>query len=99
MDKFFIMEEEMQEVHIEVKGLVQGIGFRAVIKRHALLHNIKGFARNCADGSVEICAQGTKDQISHFLSLVEKNSGAAKIEALKAERRSIRCSYDSFEIL
>jgi acylphosphatase len=56
------------ELVANIRGQVQGVGFRMAAKSLAQRLHLKGFARNLTDGSVEICAQGTKDQLEGFLS-------------------------------
>jgi acylphosphatase len=41
-----------------VAGMVQGVGFRWYVARHARGLGLSGFARNLPDGSVEIVATG-----------------------------------------
>ncbi len=42
----------MKRVHILVKGLVQGVGFRAFVRRNAKRLGIKGFVRNLPTASL-----------------------------------------------
>ncbi len=88
----------MQEIHIYVTGAVQGVGFRAVVKRHALLHDIKGYARNLSDGRVEICAQGKGDQINAFIQTVRSKPGLGSISSIETKLKPIQESYSSFEV-
>lgn len=88
----------MQEIHIYVSGAVQGVGFRSTVKRHALLYNIKGFARNLPDGRVEICAQGKGDQINHFLQIIKEKPGHGTIAHIETKLHLIQETYYSFEI-
>jgi acylphosphatase len=55
------------KMHLLIKGNVQGVGFRATAKREAEKLGLKGFARNLADGNVEIIAQGSKSELEMFL--------------------------------
>ena len=45
-------------------GRVQGVGFRFFTLQEAAKLGIKGTVRNRIDGSVEVIAQGTEEQIS-----------------------------------
>ena len=57
---------------IRVYGIVQGVGFRPTVSRHATNHGIYGTV--CNKGSyVEIYAQGTKEQIEGFLNSLKEH--------------------------
>ena len=88
----------IQEIHIYVTGTVQGVGFRAAVKRHALLHDIKGFVRNLPDGRVEICAQGKGDHIEAFLHTVQLRPGLGSISNIETKLKPICESFPSFEV-
>lgn len=88
----------MQEIYILVSGLVQGVGFRALVKRHALLYNIKGFVRNLPDGRVEICAQGNTDQIKNFIHAIRSKQGSSVISEIETAYKLSLGSHSSFEI-
>ena len=50
---------------LEVRGRVQGVGFRPFVYRLAQQHQIKGWVRN-VDGAVEIQAEGESTQLQRF---------------------------------
>jgi len=54
------MAVEKVQKHIFISGRVQGVGFRAFIRREAAVLNIKGWAKNLVDGRVEVVIQGIK---------------------------------------
>ena len=57
---------------IRVYGIVQGVGFRPTVSRHAANHGIYGTV--CNKGPyVEIYAQGTKEQIEGFLNSLKEH--------------------------
>lgn len=89
----------MEEMHIFVSGAVQGVGFRAAVKRHAILHHIKGYVRNLPDGRVEICAQGLYDQIHQFIRMVETRPGAGSITGIETKYHPMQNFFSSFEVL
>ncbi len=59
--------------HMKITGHVQGVGFR-YRARHAASHlGVTGWVKNAWDGSVELEAQGTLEQINQMLELVNKS--------------------------
>jgi hydrogenase maturation protein HypF len=58
--------KERISIEINVKGIVQGVGFRPYIYRLALANNLKGWVRN-ENGSVLIRVEGFKTNIEGFL--------------------------------
>ena len=60
----------MERVTIFVRGQVQGVGFRWWTRARALELGLTGFARNMADGRVEICAQGRAEGIERLRHLL-----------------------------
>ena len=56
---------------IRVYGIVQGVGFRPTVSRHATSNGIRGNV--CNKGPyVEIYAQGSADQVDGFLKDLEE---------------------------
>ena len=51
------------ELEIRVHGRVQGVRFRQIIRRKARALSIYGHVMNRADGSVEIIAQGARENL------------------------------------
>jgi acylphosphatase len=88
----------MQEIHIYVTGSVQGVGFRAAVKRHAQLYDIKGYVRNLDDGRVEICAQGKGEQIHNFIHIVQMKPGLGTISKIETQQKPLHEPFFSFEV-
>ena len=66
------MNKEEITWRIRVYGIVQGVGFRPTVSRHATTHGIRGTV--CNKGPyVEICAQGTKEQVEGFLNELKEH--------------------------
>jgi len=66
-------------VRIRVQGVVQGVGFRYHTKQEAIALGLSGFARNEADGSVLIEAQGKEEKIKHFVAFTSKGPRHASV--------------------
>jgi acylphosphatase len=88
----------IQEARLIVSGSVQGVGFRAAVRRHALEHNLKGFVRNLPDGRVEICIQGSDDQIVSFTRVLKANPGRGSISFIDSSLQPPNNLYHSFDI-
>lgn len=86
---------ELLELRAIVKGDVQGIGFRAAVKRGADQLELVGFTRNLSDGSVEICAIGSKADLEKLLSklleIFKQN-----IEEISKDFHAVSQTYSSF---
>jgi len=63
-----------------VRGRVQGVGFRWFVEREAHILGISGWVRNNSDGSVEVLAQGTRDQLLGFRSRLRQGPRAARVD-------------------
>ena len=81
-----------------VRGRVQGVGFRWFVEREAHLLGIAGWVRNNHDGSVEVMAQGTRDQLSGLHSRLREGPRAARVDAVEVSDASPVQGLSSFRI-
>jgi acylphosphatase len=70
-----------------VSGRVQGVGYRYFVLRQADVLGVSGFARNRADGAVEVVAEGTEAVLADFESRLRE--GPAFAEVANVEREAI----------
>jgi acylphosphatase len=49
-----------------IKGDVQGVGYRFFAQRAAARHQVVGYVRNCADGTVEALVEGPATSVEDF---------------------------------
>jgi acylphosphatase len=63
-----------------VRGRVQGVGFRWFVEREAHILGIAGWVRNRADGTVEVLAMGTRDQLSGLRTRLREGPRAARVD-------------------
>ncbi len=52
---------------LTVHGIVQGVGFRALVKGVAIENKICGYVRNMPDGSVTVLAIGNNENLDSFV--------------------------------
>ncbi len=92
------MEQEITR-KIRVYGIVQGVGFRPTVSRHAVRSGIRGTV--CNKGPyVEIFAQGRKEQVETFLQNLKKHP-PKRAAILKLEEWEVTDapSYTDFSII
>ena len=88
----------MIQLHIIVSGKVQGVGFRYFSQMKAVQYGITGWAKNLADGSVEIVALGSKDQLDPFIEDLRVGNPFSKINNIEITENGITEDYHSFTI-
>lgn len=75
----------MGRIRIIVQGVVQGVGFRPLVFRTALKHNLHGFVRNQL-GEVVIEVEGNGNRIEQFLREIQiKAEPPAKINSIQIQ--------------
>jgi acylphosphatase len=81
-----------------VRGRVQGVGFRWFVEREAHLLGIAGWVRNMHDGSVEVLAQGTRDQLSGLHSRLREGPRASRVDSVDVQDAKAVNGLNSFRI-
>jgi acylphosphatase len=81
-----------------VRGRVQGVGFRWFVEREAYLFSIKGWVRNNPDGSVEVLAMGSRDQLRGFRARLEQGPRAARVDGVEETEAKPVAGLDTFRI-
>lgn len=69
-------------VLITVTGRVQGVGFRAFMRRQATALGVDGWVRNRRDGGVEISAIGEPGQVDKLVDEATTGPRLAKVEEI-----------------
>jgi acylphosphatase len=69
-----------------VAGLVQGVGFRWYVARHARGLGLAGYARNLADGRVEVVASGGDGAaLARLEELLRAGPAHARVDSVEVE--------------
>ena len=66
-----------------VRGRVQRVRFRAATRRKAIELGIDGFARNLADGRVEVLAAGSPSALEAFAKWLHRGPPLARVDAVQ----------------
>ena len=87
----------IEALDIQVKGIVQGVGFRPFVYRMAKKYLVNGWVLNAADG-VFVHAEGEGKLLDEFvLELSENPPAASRVEEVALKEVPIE-GFDSFEI-
>jgi acylphosphatase len=81
-----------------VRGRVQGVGFRWFVEYEAQILQIAGWVRNNPDGSVEILAQGTREQLAGLHSRLREGPRAARVDEVEVTQAQPVAGLTLFQI-
>ena len=91
------MKTMLQTISIKVYGEVQGVYYRQRTKEMALQLGIGGSAMNLPDGTVEIVATGTIEQLEKLISWCWQGTKRAKVANLVTKELPLQ-AFDQFII-
>jgi len=80
-----------------VHGRVQGVGFRYFVQNEAVELGLSGYVKNRADGTVEVCACGDRDQMKELAKRLEEGPRWARVDRVD-ESDASPAFWDSFRI-
>ena len=75
--------------HIIVRGMVQGVGYRAFVEDEAAMRGLEGWVRNRGDGSVEAVIAGPAEEVALMIEGCRKGPWSARVDAVD-EKHSTR---------
>ncbi|MCU0636324.1 MAG: acylphosphatase [Gemmatimonadaceae bacterium] len=70
-------------LHVTVHGRVQGVGFRWFTLETATRLALRGWVRNQADGSVEVCAAGPAAALDALRDALHRGPRGAMVERVQ----------------
>ena len=80
-----------------VSGRVQGVGFRNYIQKHARKLGLTGYAKNLADGQVEVHAVGESPTLDSLSGYVRRGPMLADVRTVDEQAADL-VRYDGFQI-
>lgn len=81
-----------------VKGRVQGVGFRYFTNHIANRIGVYGYVKNLWDGSVEVYAIGTEQQLVTLKTGLSKGPSYSYVEKIIEEEDSVNPDYYNFSV-
>ena len=85
--------------HVYVHGRVQGVFFRATTRDKALTLDVKGWVKNCLDGSVEAVFEGEKDAVEKIVNWCRKGPEGSSVNHIDVDWEKCLGEFDGFSII
>ncbi len=85
-------------LHARVEGRVQGVGFRYFVLDNAQPLGITGWVRNRWDGSVEVLAEGAKNNLENLLTAIRRGPRRHTTTDVQVEWHDATGEFTSFRI-
>ena len=87
----------LERRHSIYEGHVQGVGFRYTTRAVSRSFDVVGFVRNLPNGSVEVLAEGSSDQLDLFhQELADRMAG--HVQHVSHDRRPATDEFANFDI-
>jgi acylphosphatase len=90
--------EAQARVRLLVSGRVQGVFFRAATAEQARALGLHGFARNLADGRVEIVAEGPRAKVEILVAWARHGPPHARVTEVREEWGEFRGEFSGFRV-
>lgn len=85
-------------VHCRIEGRVQGVGFRYSAQRTAQVHNVSGWVRNRADGSVETFISGAAEDVASVIQWLHEGPRFASVTSVTCSEADYDPTVTGFEV-
>ena len=89
----------MIKKRFRIYGHVQGVGFRYFTWQYALKIGVTGFVHNLADGSVEVVAVGSENQIDALDAWLQHGPRTAIVDNVFSENYLGKKEFTAFQVL
>ena len=86
----------MSAARFLVEGRVQGVWFRAATRERALALGLCGFARNLAEGGVEVVASGPDEAIAALEQWLWQGPPLAKVRSVQRQPVEAGAAFEGF---
>ncbi len=90
---------ENVRAHVLIGGRVQGVGFRYDTQWAAQGIGVRGWVRNCRDGSVEAVIEGDKERVDRMLDWCRRGSTLSRVDVVELSWETYTGEFATFAIL
>lgn len=89
----------MKQVHLWISGFVQGVGYRAFVRKTARELDLTGWVKNLPDRRVEAVVQGPEDKLQTLVKKCESGSYFAQVKNVVVEWEEVTEPFTEFTII
>lgn len=90
--------ENLKHAKIIVNGLVQGVGFRYFVIRHAQKLGLKGYTKNLFTGEVLTEAEGNEGLIHELIKELKVGPSHAQVKTCNVEWSEYKGEFKTFDV-
>ncbi len=90
---------DLASLQATVSGRVHGVFFRAFVESRALELNLTGYVRNLPDGTVEVRAEGERQQLEKLVESLGKGPPPARVEKVTTDWTEYRGVFKDFRVI
>ena len=83
-------------VHLKINGRVQGVYFRASTVEQARRLSVTGWVMNCPDSSVEVVAEGEREELEKLIRWCRSGPPGAQVKDVSTEWEASRGEFQTF---
>ena len=92
-------ESDIVRAHIQIKGRVQGVGFRAHVEYRARqIGGLAGWVRNVGYDTVEAVAEGERGNVERLIEEMKQGPRAARVDESKVEWEDVTGEFEEFGV-
>ena len=88
----------MERLHAVIHGDVQGVGFRYFLMRKAGQLGLTGWVRNNDDGTVELVAEGRRQDLEQLRRAAEEGPRLARVSRVDVEWSTATGGLQGFDL-
>ena len=89
---------DLASLQATVRGRVHGVFFRAFVESRAEELKLTGYVRNRPDGTVEVRAEGERQNLEKLVENLKAGPPAARVEEVIAEWAEYSGGFSSFRV-
>lgn len=87
-----------KRVRVRIRGMVQGVCFRAFTRDAAIAEGVTGWVRNLWDGSVEAVFEGDTERVDRMIAWCHRGSPYSRVDRVEMKEEAYEDAFDRFEV-